>query len=332
MFLNVQQVGSKENPLLIECYNFNSNGKHDLLGKLQTSLVELEKLYSGGQGEHLFLSPAVGHDSQTKVLKSRLFVDKFSESIQYTFLDYLAGGFELNFMVAIDFTASNGNSRLPDSLHYIDPSGRPNSYQRAIIEVGEVLQFYDSDKRFPTWGFGARPIDGPVSHCFNLNGSNTYCEVEGIQGIMMAYTSALLNVSLAGPTLFGPVINNAAIIASQSVANGGRKYFVLLIITDGVVTDLQETKDALVKASDLPLSILIVGVGGADFKEMEILDADKGDRLESSSGRVASRDIVQFVPFRDVQSGEISVVQALLAELPTQFLAYMRSRNIQPNL
>lgn len=55
--------------------------------------------------------------------------------------------------------------------------------------------------------------------------------MDGIQGIMMAYTSALLNVSLAGPTLFGPVINNAALIASQSVANGGRKYFILLIIT-----------------------------------------------------------------------------------------------------
>nr|AFK42772.1 unknown [Lotus japonicus] len=64
----------------------------------------------------------------------------------------------------------------------------------------------------------------------------------------------------------------------------------------------------------------------------QILDADKGDRLESSYGRIASRDIVQFVPFRDVQSGEISVVQALLAELPTQFLAYMRSRDIQPSL
>lgn len=37
------------------------------------------------------------------------------------------------------------------------------------------------------------------------------------------------------------------------------------------MTDLQETKDALVKASDLPLSILIVGVGGADFKEMEVI-------------------------------------------------------------
>lgn len=46
------------------------------------------------------------------------------------------------------------------------------------MEVGGVLQFYDYDKKFPAWGFGARPIDGPVSHCFNLNGSSNYCEVK----------------------------------------------------------------------------------------------------------------------------------------------------------
>lgn len=34
----------------------------------------------------------------------------------------------------------------------------------------------------------------------------------------------------------------------------------------------------------------------------QILDADKGERLESTTGRVAVRDIVQFVPLRDVQS------------------------------
>ncbi|XP_043725233.1 protein BONZAI 1-like [Telopea speciosissima] len=331
VFLNMQQVGSKDTPLIAECFNFNSNGKHDLIGKLQKSLAELEKLHSCGVGENLMFPTAVGHNCSNKALNSKLYVDKYSESVQHTFLDYITGGCELNFMVAIDFTASNGNPRLPDSLHYIDPSGRPNAYQRAILEVGEVLQFYDSDKRFPAWGFGARPIDGPVSHCFNLNGSNYHCEVEGIQGIMMAYTSALNNVSLAGPTLFGPVVNSAASIASHSLANNQNKYFVLLIITDGVITDLQETKDALVKASDLPVSVLIVGVGGADFKEMEVLDADKCERLESSTGQVASRDIVQFVPFRDVQSGEISIVQSLLAELPAQFLTYMRTREILPH-
>lgn len=50
-------------------------------------------------------------------------------------------------------------------------------FSQAILEVGDVLQFYDSDKRFPAWGFGARPIDGPVSHCFNLNGSTYQPEV-----------------------------------------------------------------------------------------------------------------------------------------------------------
>ncbi|TXG65754.1 hypothetical protein EZV62_007029 [Acer yangbiense] len=156
-------------------------------------------------------------------------------------------------------------------------------------------------------------------------------QVEGVDGIMAAYASALHNVSLAGPTLFGPVINMAAEIAGQSLSHDDRsKYFVLLIITDGVLTDLQETKDALVRASDLPLSILIVGVGGADFTQMEILDADNGCQLESSTGRVATRDIVQFVPMREVHSGRISAVQALLEELPGQFLSYVRARDIKP--
>ncbi|XP_020681555.1 protein BONZAI 1 isoform X1 [Dendrobium catenatum] len=330
VIINLQQVGSKDSPLNIECYNFNSNGKHDLIGKVVKSLADLEKLHQHQHGENLFLRSIAGQNHPNKILKGQLFVQKFSENKRHTFLDYISAGCEMNFMVAVDFTASNGNPRLSDSLHYIDPSGRPNAYQRAILDVAEILQFYDTDKRFLAWGFGARPIDGPVSHCFNLNGSTHHPEVDGVQGIMAAYASALHNVSLAGPTLFGPVINTAAALAGRSLANNQQKYFVLLIITDGVITDLQETKDALVRASDLPLSILIVGVGGADFKEMEILDADKGERLVSTTGQVATRDIVQFVPMRDVQSGELSVVHALLAELPGQFLAFMQSRDIKP--
>ncbi|TXG65738.1 hypothetical protein EZV62_007013 [Acer yangbiense] len=92
---------------------------------------------------------------------------------------------------------------------------------------------------------------------------------------------------------------------------------------DGVLTDLQETKDALVRAYDLPLSILIVGVGSADFTQMEILDGDNGSRLESSTSRVATRDIVQFVLMREVHNGWISAVQALLEELPARFLTYV---------
>lgn len=80
-----------------------------------------------------------------------------------------------------------------------------------------------------------------------------------------------------------------------------QQYFVLLIITDGVITDLDETRQAIVNAAKLPMSIIIVGVGGADFSAMEFLDSDSG-ALRSPSGEVANRDIVQFVPFRQFQN------------------------------
>ena len=80
-----------------------------------------------------------------------------------------------------------------------------------------------------------------------------------------------------------------------------QNFFMLLILTDGVISDIQETVKAIVHASNLPMSIIIVGVGVADFKAMDILDGD-GGLLRDANGRSARRDIVQFVPFRDFHS------------------------------
>ena len=48
------------------------------------------------------------------------------------------------------------------------------------------------------------------------------------------------------------------------------KYLVLLIITDGAIHDMDETIRLIVRGADLPLSILIVGVGNDDFGNMEV--------------------------------------------------------------
>ena len=61
--------------------------------------------------------------------------------------------------IAIDFTGSNGDPRLPTSLHHLDPAGRVrNQYQAAIEAVGGVLECYDTDKIFPVFGFGGCPV------------------------------------------------------------------------------------------------------------------------------------------------------------------------------
>lgn len=46
-------------------------------------------------------------------------------------------------------------------------------------------------------------------------------------------------MQLYGPTYFAPIINHVAKIAQNS--RDGSNYFILLILTDGVITDMQET-------------------------------------------------------------------------------------------
>ena len=65
--------------------------------------------------------------------------------------------------------------------------------------------------------------------------------------------------------------------------------------------DMQPTLTALVNASGLPLSLLIVGVGQADFAAMEALDGDKL-RIRAPDGRPAVRDTVQFCELRPNQA------------------------------
>ena len=42
-------------------------------------------------------------------------------------------------------------------------------------------------------------------------------------------------------------------------------YSILLIITDGEILDMNQTIDLINKASKIPLSIIIIGVGNNNF-------------------------------------------------------------------
>uniref|UniRef100_A0A803VW32 Copine 1 n=1 Tax=Ficedula albicollis TaxID=59894 RepID=A0A803VW32_FICAL len=250
---------------------------------------------------------------------------------EYSFLDYVMGGCQINFTVGVDFTASNGDPKSPDSLHYISPDGI-NEYLIAIWSVGSVVQDYDTDKLFPAFGFGAQvPPSWQVSHEFalNFNPSNPYCQ--GIQGIVDAYRQTLPQIRLYGPTNFSPIINHVARFAAHSLQQGAAaQYFILLIITDGEITDLDQTRQAIVNASKLPMSIIIVGVGEADFQAMEFLDGDSGV-LKSVTGEPAARDIVQFVPFRQFKNApQEALSQMVLAEVPKQLVSFYKWQGWPP--
>lgn len=241
------------------------------------------------------------------------------------------GGCQIHFTVAIDFTASNGDPRNSCSLHYINPF-QPNEYLQALVAVGEICQDYDSDKRLSALGFGARiPPKYEVSHDFAINFNPEDDECEGIQGVVEAYQNCLPRVQLYGPTNVAPIISKVArTAAAEERTHEASQYYILLILTDGVVTDMADTREAIVRASHLPMSIIIVGVGNADFTDMQVLDGDDGV-LRSPRGEPALRDIVQFVPFRELKSASpAALAKSVLAEVPRQLVEYYSHKELPP--
>ena len=102
-----------------------------------------------------------------------------------------------------------------------------------------------------------------------------------------------------------------------------------MILTDGMIEDVDNTIDELVEGSFLPLSVIIIGVGKADFSTMVVLDADENP-LVSSKGVKSVRDLVQFVPFLKYESNPERLAQEVLAEIPKQILEYYQQNNLDP--
>uniref|UniRef100_A0A674MMS8 Copine-3 n=1 Tax=Takifugu rubripes TaxID=31033 RepID=A0A674MMS8_TAKRU len=313
-----------ERPLKVDCHDYDSDGSHDLIGSFTTKVSELQKTV-----EFNCIHPEKQKKKKSYTNSGVVSVKSCKLVTQYSFLDYVMGGCQINFTVGVDFTGSNGDPSSPNSLHYMSPDGL-NQYLSALWSVGQVIQDYDTDKLFPAFGFGAKlPPDYQVSFALNFNPANPYCQ--GIEGILDAYRMVLPQLKFSGPTNFSPIINHVASIASGGAqSNSASQYFVLLILTDGEITDFDQTRDAIVRASLLPLSIIIVGVGPADFKAMELLDGDDGV-LRSTVGEAVARDIVQFVPYRKFKDASKSALaQSVLAEVPNQLVSYFKMRGLEP--
>nr|XP_015805082.2 copine-4 isoform X2 [Nothobranchius furzeri] len=331
--LNSLCSGDHERKLQCTVWDWDSNGKHDYIGEFEASFKEMRGAIDGRQVQWLCINPKYRTKKKNYRNSGIVILNQCKIIKMHSFLDYIMGGCQIQFTVAIDFTASNGDPRNSCSLHYIHPY-QPNEYLKALVAVGEICQDYDSDKMFPAFGFGARiPPDYKISHDFAVNFNKENPECAGIQGLVEAYQACLPKLQLYGPTNIAPIIQKVAKSASQEVhTKEAMQYFILLILTDGVITDMADTREAIVQASHLPMSIIIVGIGNADFSDMQMLDGDDGI-LRSPKGEPVLRDIVQFVPFRNFKhASPAALAKSVLAEVPNQVVDYYNSKGIKPKV
>ncbi|KAK3026048.1 hypothetical protein RJ639_042540 [Escallonia herrerae] len=230
-----------------------------------------------------------------------------------------------NLIVGIDFTKSNewtgSRSFNRRSLHHL--GNVQNPYEEAISIIGKTLSAFDEDNLIPCFGFGdASTHDQDV---FSFYNDTSYCN--GFEEVLRQYREMVPRVRLSGPTSFAPIIEMATTIVEGSSG----QYHVLLIIADGQVTrsvdtkqgqlSLQEQKtiDAIVKASEYPLSIILVGVGDGPWEMMKKFD----DNIPARAF-----DNFQFVDFTKIMSKNVDSLRkqtdfalSALMEIPSQYQA-----------
>ncbi|KAJ9449105.1 Copine-D [Diplonema papillatum] len=312
--------------LVMSLFSWDPGGKQSLIGAAHCTL---ETLLSGGF-EHFELVDPVKRSVTNYGHSGYILVKEIRVEKTHTFLDFVRAGFEINMTVAIDFTKSNRSFDNDKSLHYRRSDNKTNEYMAAIQAVGSVMCGYDKDQEFPVYGFGARLPNGSISQCFPCTLSYESIEVSGLDGIAECYWNCLKEVEPIEPTNLSPVIRKVTETAKRSAEEGKLSYQLLLIITDGLISDMRQTIEAVVAASRQPISILIVGVGsGSDhFHKMKILDADD-EPLTSSEGEVMHRDIVGFVPFREHRNNPDILARECLREIPKQFTTWTRLNKVE---
>ena len=252
----------------------------------------------------------------------------YNNSKKISLEKFIKGG-QINLDIAIDYTNSNGSPKDKSSLHYMHGK-EPNVYEKVIKSCGEIIAYYDYDQLFPVYVFGGIPKGKKeVSHCFNINFNENDPNIKSIDNIIHFYKESLEKVELSGPTHFSPIIEKVISEINDDINNRKEEnhYYILMILTDGIINDMKETIDCIVEASKLPLSIIIIGVGFEDFTNMKILDGDDKP-LINSFGKIRKRDIVQFVKFNDfidkngIKDDGTELAAEVLKEIPRQIEEY----------
>ena len=233
----------------------------------------------------------------------------------------LKQGLNLNLSIAIDFTGSNRHPSDYYSLHKIK-DGFINNYEKAMRENIKIISIYNKQDKYDIYGFGAE-INDEFKEIFNINGTADP-SIEGIDNIISEYKKTVNSVVFSGGTYFSPVIQEFK-RKLETNKNNDFNYYILLIISDGLIGDIDETIDSIIEASKFPISFIIVGIGADVSNDMKTLNGENG-KLISSKGEVLNKDIVQYVHFNDYADDLNKLTEAVLKYIPDQICIYYKDQ------
>ncbi|ETO15007.1 copine III [Reticulomyxa filosa] len=346
-------------------WDWDKDGSHNFIGETQANLNFLQSNFR-----------AELENTNKKVKKIGILkVVELKSTLSYSLLDYMIGGLDMSLMVAIDFTGSNGHPANPQSLHYlITKLWKPLTKikNQKLKKKKKGAKFSDGSVSHD-FALNGNEADPEVSGIHGIE--EVYIKaLKSVQLYGPTYFNAILQKAIAIATAGHSNAQKkmqyfTLLILTDGVINDFKETKDLLVFffffkqtvfaffrkrrgCTYVYVYLDKKKKNLlvlfliVMAANkyLPLSIIIVGVGLADFSQMTALDGDDGG-LRNSKGVPAKRDIVQFVSLREYsqpitnEAGQVigftntrfaDLSKETLRELPEQCISYAKFHKLLP--
>ena len=244
----------------------------------------------------------------------------------FSLLDYLESDMHLNTTLSIDFSETSGTN----THHLIKDE---TTFQNLMNNFINLLEPYNEDEYFYIYGYGfqlkenskevsnmfpiTQDIDRPSVAKKNIN--STYCRF--LEDIKFSKIKTNLDLIIKQ---FNEKIKED--IDDYDI----REYNVLLLFANNDINNEKEFYNEFILSSDLPISLVIIGLGKGPFTKLENVEKNFWN-ITDNSGNKAKRKNIKFISFNNLGKNYQRTVKNSLVDIPDQMTEYLILKNIKPS-
>jgi len=244
----------------------------------------------------------------------------------FSLLDYLESDMHLNTTLAIDFSETSGTN----THHLVKDE---TTFENLMNNFINLLEPYNEDEYFYIYGYGfqlkndskevqnmfpiTQDIDRPSVAKKNIN--STYCRF--LEDIKFSKIKTNLDLIIKQ---FNEKIKED--IDDYDI----REYNVLLLFANNDINNEKEFYNEIILSSDLPISLVIIGLGKGPFTKLENVEKNFWN-ITDNSGNKAKRKNIKFISFNNLGKNYQRTVKNSLVDIPDQMTEYLILKNIKPS-
>lgn len=260
----------------------------------------------------------------------------------HTFIDlHVKNGLNIVPVIGVDFSLANLTFDEKQQCIHTLKEGAPNDYVDVLRRVNSAFKYFS--QFMLGYGVGARTVDGegPACNLFSMTGDFQDPFIHNEEELINSYSGTIRAVKLGLPVKFQNIIKVVCDFAQTEYGTASdpkyiKNYYVLILLMAGMIDDIEDSVNEILRAANLPMSVVIIKIGNVQqendstnliekamrtFNECErkFIDIMNYDQYKNAAGQITTilqqqfeYDLIKDIPkhiekFFEMQKFEMEV-------------------------